>query len=283
MKVKKHSGELIVFDIEKLQTSMRNVGASDTEMIEAYERMKPYLYDGMSTKELYQLAFKELKIVSNSLAARYSLKRALQDLGPAGYYFEQWIARFLQHCGYETMHNQIIEGHAVKHEADVIALKNNELVWIECKFRNTTDAKISVTTPMYVLSRVKDICDKPYQMFNKSVQFTQGWLVTNAYLTSDSVAFGEFYGVQLLSWDYPQGNALKNQVDKMVLYPITCLTTISKREKELLLSKACLLVKDIADKPQLLDIIHPNAKKKAKIMQEVRELLNGHKIVEKER
>lgn len=283
MKVKKHSGELIEFEIEKLQTSLHNVGASDRDVIEVYERMKPHLYDGMPTKELYKLAFKELKIVSNSLAARYSLKRALQELGPAGYYFEQWIARFLQSCGYETMHNQLIEGYAVKHEADVIACNKNELIWIECKFRNTTDAKISVTTPMYVLSRVKDIQQKTYHLFEKDVQFTQGWLVTNAYLSSDSVAFAEYYGVKLLSWDYPKNNALKNQVDKLGLYPITCLTTISGKEKELLLSKGCLLVKDISEKPQVIDFIHPNPKKKAKVLQEVRELLNGYKQVEEER
>ncbi len=281
MKVRKYSGELIQFDLEKLQTSLQNVGASDTDVIEVYERMKPSLYDGMTTKELYKLAFNELKIVSNSLAARYSLKRALQDLGPAGYFFEQWTARFLRSCGYETMHNQIIEGHAVKHEADVIACRKNELAWIECKFRNTTDAKISVTTPMYVLSRVTDIKDKKFNLFQKEVEFTEGWLVTNAYLSSDSISFGEYYGVKMLSWDYPKQNALKNQVDKMGLYPITCLTTISRKEKELLLNKGCILVKDIQENSDWLAVIHPNSKKEARILQEVFELLNGHREVEK--
>jgi hypothetical protein len=101
------------------------------------------------------MAFEELKKISNSVAARYSLKKALLELGPAGFYFEQWIARVFQNIGYKTETGQLIKGHSVTHEADVIANKNDKTYWVECKFRNAEDTKISVTTPMYVLSRIK--------------------------------------------------------------------------------------------------------------------------------
>lgn len=100
----------------------------------------------------------------------------------------------------------MIQGHAVTHEIDVIAAKADSLLAIECKFRNDPDAKISVTTPMYFMSRVKDIKDKDFVFFNENRQFTDGWLVTNAHLTSDSKDFGRYYHLNLLSWDYPEKN-----------------------------------------------------------------------------
>lgn len=273
-KVTKYSGELTDFDLEKLRISLSKSGASEIETAEVLESMKPHIHEGITTKALYKLAFRQLKRVSGTFAARYSLKRALRDLGPAGYYFEQWTARFLQSYGFETIENQVIPGHAVSHEADVIARNNKELLWVECKFRNTVDAKISVTTPMYLLSRIKDISGIDYEIFGEKQAFSQGWLITNAYLTKDAMDFGEYYGIRMLSWDYPAGKSIKNLVDQKALYPITCLTTMTKREKDFLMSKGCILVKELYENPQKLDNNFVFEKRnKAKILQEVKELV----------
>ncbi len=275
-KVQKHSGEMIDFEFEKLRFSLSKSGASQIEIEEVIECMNPFIHEGITTKKLYQLAFRQLKKVSGTLAARYSLKRALRDLGPAGYYFEKWTSKFLQSYGYDTLDNKIIEGNAVSHEADVIAKKENELLWIECKFRNTVDAKISVTTPMYLLSRIKDISTKEYHLFEKNEKFTQGWLITNAYLTTDSIAFGEYYGIRMLSWDYPSKKSIKSLIDQKSLYPITCLTTITKREKDYLLEKDCILVSELLENPQLLENNNViNRRNIQKILKEVKELVSG--------
>lgn len=274
IKVRKYSGELTDFDIERLRISLSKSGASDIEINEVLEKMEPQIHEGISTKSLYKIAFRQLKKVSGTFAARYSLKKALRDLGPAGYYFEKWVARFLKSYGYETVTNEIIQGKAVKHEADVIANKDGKLLWIECKFRNTVDAKISVTTPMYLLSRINDILGIDYDLFGETQQFNQGWLITNAYLTSDSIQFGEYYGVKMLSWDYPAKRSLKNLVDQKSLYPVTCLTTVTKREKDYLLEQGCILVQDIYQNPAVLEnnpVI--KSRNKNKILKEVEELV----------
>jgi len=278
--LKKHSGELIDFDISKLKTSLSKSGASPIETQEVLDKMKEHVFNGMTTKQLYQLAFKLLKKVNGTFAARYSLKRALRDLGPAGYFFEKWTSRFLQSYGYVTNENKLVEGDAVTHEADVIALKDDHLFWIECKFRNTIDAKVSVTTPMYLLSRVKDISNKQYNLCGGNYPFHQGWLITNAYFTADTIAFGEYYGIKLLSWDYPAKKSIKNLVDKMALYPITCLTTMTQKEKHFLLDKDILLVKELFQNLDILD--HPtfNQRHKKSIIREVTELISVQEIIE---
>lgn len=127
---------------------------------------------------------------------------------------------------------------------------------------------------MYLLSRINDILGIDYDLFGETQQFNQGWLITNAYLTSDSIQFGEYYGVKMLSWDYPAKRSLKNLVDQKSLYPVTCLTTVTKREKDYLLEQGCILVQDIYQNPAVLEnnpVI--KSRNKNKILKEVEELV----------
>lgn len=274
MQVKKYSGELVPFNGEALRYSLSRSGANNDQVNHVYNSVVNEMYDGISTRELYQLAFDKLKTVRNSFAARYSLKKALRDLGPEGFYFEKYIAHLLRSIGYESITGQTVQGHAVSHELDVVAYKDGKLMTAECKFRNDIDAKISVTTPMYYLSRFKDISGIDYDFFGKTLQFQEGWLITNAYFTKDSINFANYYDINLLSWDYPQENSIKRRVDKAVFYPVTCLTTLSDLEEQQLLKNQLILVRDIVNNPEKLDILELDNERKVKVLNEARELID---------
>jgi hypothetical protein len=278
MKVRKYSGELVDFDLQRLKASLTKSGASNETVELVWEKMNKTIFDGMSTKQLYRLAFQLLKQQRNSLAARYSLKKALRDLGPTGYLFEKWVARLFEHTNHHTLTSLILEGNAVSHEVDVIAQKDNDLLLIECKFRNTVDAKVSVTNPMYFLSRFVDLSDKEFNFFDRPIKFTQAWLVTNAYLTKDAIEFANYYKLNLLSWDYPNGLSIKNRVDSAGLYPLTCLTSINTQEKDKLLSLNYMLVKDILDEPRILEHLNTTTYRRKKIYQEANELVYGFPV-----
>lgn len=273
MRVKKYSGELVEYKPVNLRNSLAKSGANDNEVQSVFEKVEYQLFDGISTRKLYEIAYDELRKVRNSFAARYSLKKALRDLGPEGFYFEQWIAKIYQEDGYEVITGQTIQGHAVTHEIDVIALQNKKMLAIECKFRNDIDAKISVTTPMYFMSRLIDLQGINYSFFNKEVSITEGWLVTNANFTSDSIKFSKYHKMNLLSWDYPNGNNLKSRVDTMAQYPITCLTSLSNDEKSKLLKGHFILVKDIVRHPNCLQQLAIDKITIEKIIEEAEELI----------
>ncbi|EEI93312.1 putative holliday junction resolvase Hjc [Sphingobacterium spiritivorum ATCC 33300] len=274
-KVKKHSGELVPFEPNSLKQSLSRSGASDQDVENVFQSIQQNLYDGISTKELYKMAFDLLKNQRDSYAARYSLKKALRELGPEGFYFEKWIARLFADEGYKSINGQTVQGHAVSHEIDVVALKGDKMLAVECKFRNDIEAKISVTTPMYFMSRVKDISNLPFTFFGGEYTFTEGWLVTNAYFTSDSTDFGEYYKMNLLSWNYPKNSSIKVRVDNNGLYPVTCLTCLSDAEKGMLLKNQCILVKELLDNPSILQSVHVNPEKAKKILKEANELINS--------
>lgn len=272
--VKKYSGELVPFEPNKLRHSLSKSGASKNEVNQVFQRMQPRLYEGITTRELYELAFHILRSLRDSYAARYSLKKALRDLGPEGFYFEKWVSKLFENSGYQTITGKTIQGHAVTHEIDVIASKGDKLLAIECKFRNDIDAKISVTTPMYFLSRVKDIQNLSFSFFERAQQFSDGWLVTNAYLTSDSIRFGEHYQLNLLAWDYPLHNSIKTQVDNLALYPVTCLTNLNASENAILLSSGCILVRDLVENPEYLRSLQAKESKKRRVLIEAQELIH---------
>lgn len=273
--VKKYSGDSVPFQPEKLKHSLSKSEASREEVENVFQRIQPHLYDGISTRELYELAFDLLKAHRDSYAARYSLKKALRDLGPEGFHFEEWIGKLFANEGYDTMTGKTVQGHAVKHEIDVIAAKGDAMLAIECKFRNDVDAKISVTTPMYFLSRVNDIKALSFSFFGESRQFTDGWLVTNAYLTTDSISFGEYYNLNLLAWDYPAHKSIKTLVDDLALYPVTCLTNLNGKEKSLLLENGCILVRDLVENPNYLELLQAARHQKKAILIEAQELIHS--------
>ncbi len=275
MRVKKYSGELVPFNPDSLRHSLSRSGATDEQVDRVYRDIQSHLYDGISTRELYELAFACLKVHRGAYAARYSLKKALRELGPEGFYFERWIAKLFEEDGYQTITSQMVKGHAVTHEIDVVASKGKELLAIECKFRNDVDAKISVTTPMYFLSRVTDIRSLPFTFFRRTQEFTKGWLVTNAYLTTDAKSFGSYYNLNLLSWDYPSEASIKIRVDDNGLYPVTCLTTLRDEEKATLLKNECILVRDLLDMPKFLQHLSIDVAKQKQIIQEAEELVRS--------
>lgn len=274
IQIKKQSGEIVSFDKNSLHRSLINSGANLEDANQICDKITNEIYNGISTKELYEKAFGLLKNLKSSVAARYSLKRALQDLGPEGFFFEKWVAKIFEVQGYDTITSQTLTGKStINHEVDVIISNKTEDIVCECKFRNDIDAKISVTTPMYFLSRFIDLKDNSFTFFNRPFKPQKGYLITNAFFTTDSIAFAECYDISLISWNYPEDKSIKRLTDYHGLYPITCLTTLTKKEEQILLSKNCILVRELVKNPVLLDHFKFSAERKELILKEAEELL----------
>lgn len=274
IQIKKQSGEIVPFDKNSLHKSLINSGTNLEDANQICDKITNEIYNGISTKELYEKAFGLLKNLKSSVAARYSLKRALQDLGPEGFFFEKWVAKIFEVQGYDTITSQTLTGKStINHEVDVIISNKTEDIVCECKFRNDIDAKISVTTPMYFLSRFIDLKDNSFTFFNRPFKPQKGYLITNAFFTTDSIAFAECYDISLISWNYPEDKSIKRLTDYHGLYPITCLTTLTKKEEQILLSKNCILVRELVKNPVLLDHFKFSAERKELILKEAEELL----------
>ncbi|VXB07194.1 conserved hypothetical protein [Flavobacterium sp. 9AF] len=274
MKIKKKSGIIVEFDNTKLIASLINSGASITVAKRILNEIQPQLYNGITSKKVYALAFQKLKSVSHANAARYSLKNGIFALGPAGFYFEKFIARIFEVQGYDVITNLFLEGKCVSHELDVLVKKDNHVSMVECKFHSSQDAKTDVKVPMYILSRFNDLNKKSYTIFKKEEQITNCWLVTNSKFTSEAIKFAECSGLKLLSWDHPFQNGIKNIVNHYNIYPITCLTTLTAAEKELLLLQDMLTVYDLMHFEDSFEKLKLSENRMKRIKEECNQLLN---------
>ncbi len=70
-------------------------------------------------------------------------------------------------------------------------------------------------------------------------------VVTNTRFTQDAVTYGNCVGLNLLSWDYPKENGLKDRIDRLGLYPITVSYLLTNREKQFLLSRDVVLCRQL--------------------------------------
>src|SRR5690625_1283006 len=119
--IQKYNGDIEPFQVEKLKTSLRRSMASEKEIETIVADIMPTLYNGISSKEIYEKAFALLKKHNRTSASKYSLKRAIFDLGPTGYPFERLISALLRHKGFETKVGVVLQGECVSHEVDVLA------------------------------------------------------------------------------------------------------------------------------------------------------------------
>jgi Holliday junction resolvase len=272
--VRKASGEEEPFAPLKLESSLRNAGAGDDIISEIIADISEWIYNGVTTKKIYSRAFQLLKRIRNVTAIRYKLKQAMFELGPTGYPFEHFIGELFRIQGFDVLVGQTLEGQCVTHEMDVIATKDHHQNLVECKFRQDQGKITTVQTPLYVKSRIDDIISR-YSKEEMYVGYTfTGWVVTNTRFSSDSVSYAECIGLRLLGWDYPAGEGLKHLIEKERLYPVTALTRITKREKQILLENGIVTCRQLFENPSVLDSIDFNQKKSTSLIKELNDILS---------
>ena len=276
--VTKESGDREVFSVAKLRASLKKSGARRGQIEEVLNQITSQIRPGMRTSEIYRLSFQLLKSLGKPYAARYSLKRSIMSLGPSGFSFEKYLAAILTENGYRTHTNQIFEGRCITHEVDVVAEipdKNIHAV-IEAKFHNRPGHKTGSKDAMYSHARFIDINESWVAKRKRGAKPAKGelqsWLMTNTKVTSQARQYAECVGMQIISWTYPHGNSLQDLIETKGLYPVTALTTLSKRQKDDLLRIGIVLCKDIVQDAKILNRLRLSTINRKRLIDEIQTL-----------
>jgi hypothetical protein len=272
----KANGDKAPFEIEKVRISLERAGTDKLLVEEIVQDIVKEVYDGMTTKKIYQMAFRMLKGKARVNASRYKLKKALMELGPSGYPFEKLVGKLLAHEGFDTKVGVIVQGNCVQHEVDVIAQKDNKHYMIECKYHSDQGRNCNVKIPLYIQSRFLDVEKQWEKQQGHETKFHQGGVYTNTRFTTDAIQYGTCVGLLLTSWDYPKGDGLKERIDRSGLHPLTSLTTLTKIEKSKLLDKGIVLCKEINKSPSLLEQIGISKRRQKDILEDSEKLCTTH-------
>lgn len=241
--VRKADGDLVPFDEQKLRDSLLRADATGPVADGIIEVIAKQLSHGMSTRTIYREAFKQLRAKSRHAAGRYRLKRALFELGPSGYPFEHFVSKLMQAQGFETQVGVIKPGKCVQHEIDVWAKDAANLRMTECKFHSDPKRKSAIQTALYVQARFQDLV-AGLTAGERKLQ-PEAYLITNTRFTTEAMAYGQCMGMQLIGWDQPQHRGLKQWIDSSGFHPLTCLSSLTKQEKRLLLEAGTVLCSDL--------------------------------------
>lgn len=184
------------------------------------------------------------------------------ELGPSGYPFEKYVSEILKYQGHKVKLNQNLKGLCVNHEIDILAERDGIQKVFECKYHNLQGTICDVKIPLYVHSRFNDI------HANLENKVSEGWIATNTRFSTDAIAYALCSKLNLLGWDYPENKGLREMIDQAGLYPITCLQSLSQKEKVPMMEAGLVLCRDVTFNKKLLKEIGVSAESIEEIIQE---------------
>jgi len=268
--VRKANGEIESFSDDKVRGSILRAGIKKEIAEEVLNHVKQKLYDNIPTSEIYTHITEYFGTTPSR--TKYSLKRAIMELGPTGYPFEDFISEVLKMEGFKTEVGSMLSGKCVQHEIDVLAEKDGKKIMVEAKFHNDVGTKTELHVSLYTKARFDDVSDR--------YGLDQAWIVTNTKVSIDAVSFAQCAGMKILSWSYPENEGLRDLIEKWKLHPITALITLSQTQKQILMENRIVLCKSISENSSILDILNIPPNKKEEIIKEAKLICNGQDHLE---
>jgi len=272
--VTKENGEQEVFDPGKLINSLQRAGASPGAIDATVAEVRSGLRSGMSTSEIYRTAFSLLRRQEKPVAARYSLKRAVLELGPSGFPFEDFIGEIFKAKGFAVKTGVTMQGSCVEHEVDLVAENDSRFIIGEAKFHNDLGVKSDLKVALYVEARLEDL--QKYRAERGERKIDECWLITNTKFTRSAIQYANCRGnLRVISWTYPRYGNLHDLIEETKIHPITALTSLSRAEKTALMERGVVLCKSIEENRAALSASGIKGPKLERMLEEGKRLCQG--------
>ena len=269
--VTKADGLLETYKEHKLRNSLRRAGANREEVTYVTREIAHILREGITTQEIYRKAFELLRQMERPAAARYSVRRALFNLGPTGFPFEDFVARLFEAEGYTTRTRVELKGKCATHELDVAAYNETNSFVVEAKFHSRPGVKSDLQVALYTYARLLDLREQ--RICKEDVcGISDLLLVTNTKFTSSAEKYAKCVGLSMLSFNYPRGNTLHDRIERAQIYPITALSSLSQSNKQELIRFGVILCRELVAKPAHLSNLGLSQKKINTVLTEARQL-----------
>lgn len=269
--VTKADGTTEKFHTNKLIGSLVNAGAKEEVAHDIATEVVKNSTNHVTSQSIYRRAFAILKREHRPTAARYSLRRALFDLGPTGHPFEDLLCELFAAEGYTTTTRETVPGICVSHELDVLARKDGECIAVEAKFHNQNGTRTDTKVALYMHARMSDIFEYRKQ-HEEGCPVNRAMLITNTKFTRTAITYAECVDLELVGWDYPKGNSLLDRMNRLGLYPITALTRLSKSQKKELMKQGVVLCSKLEDHKDMLVTLGLSKEKMEDVLEEARAL-----------
>ncbi|MEM5812862.1 MAG: restriction endonuclease [Candidatus Aenigmatarchaeota archaeon] len=244
MLVTKFDGRKEEFQKDKIINTCIRAGASQEIATKIADEIESKAYDGISTKEIYQMIKKLLERYETISARIYTLREAIASLDP--FIFEIFIKRVLENYEYICEYNKIIQGFAVEHQIDIIARnKMQELILVECKRHRNAHRFCGLDTCLQVYATFEDILDG-FKNNKNNYNFKRAWIITNTKFSEHAKQYARVKGIILTGWKYPENESLEVLIEKKAIYPVNILKT-KKNIIEKIMQNGIITIKELEE------------------------------------
>jgi hypothetical protein len=273
--VTKATGEKELFKPEKLLNSLMRSRADEDVAKRVVEQVVRDLQPEVTTRQIYKHAFDILEREYQPIAARYSLRKAVMEMGPTGFPFEQLVSEIFETKGFETKNDVMVQGKCVEHEIDIVAWNSEKLIMCEAKFHNELGLKSDLKIALYVNARWEDLSQVEFEGYGHKRPLTEGWLITNTKFSERAIEYAKCRQMVLVGWNYPEQGNLHDLIEEAELHPITCLRSISAVEKKALMASGIVLCKQAYDNVDVVEQSGIHKEKLKRMMEEIRAIQFG--------
>jgi len=187
--------EKTVFLPKKIKRAILRCGGNEAMFNQVIQKIEKNFKNklNITTKDIYTSVKQALFEIDPKTALKYSLKEAMESLGPDGFCFEKYIHHCLKELNFKLTPNIYINGKATDYEMDFIAEKDNISYLGECKYKNSKDGKVDVNVVLIAYGSYIDITNNNTYSKENSKRI----IITNTRFTSKAIAFAKEYDVLL--------------------------------------------------------------------------------------
>lgn len=220
------------------------------EEIEKLIRLIQNAPEIQSSEEIYEFTYTYLKIIDRPLAARYSLKRALLEKSLQRS-FVQFVGKMFMEQGYTVRIDHPVKGACVEHDTHVIIDKDSTRYLIQCTAQDEPGSFTDLSSVLSLKALFDDLSTQA-KLEPSPFDCDRAWLIVNTRFTEKAIEYGSCSTIELLGWGYPEGNDICTMIKTHGLYPVTCLTGLTKTQKIILLQRNIILCKELLSYREVL-------------------------------
>lgn len=217
--VTKADGSKQPFDKNKIVRTCLRMRLDRSDAEEIADKIESKVYDGVSTKQILKMIFNYTSSYRPQIKHQIDLREAVSMMRPKPD-FEQFIGLLLKADGYQVKTNQIISGNCIEHEIDVIAVKNNEKIYVEVKHHYQPHTYTGVDVFLETNSTFEDLIDAGNN-FSKAV------VVTNGKISEHAERYASCKNIGAIGWSYPNGMGLAQMIERHRFYPVTLIKGVN--------------------------------------------------------
>ena len=244
--VTKADGTKELFDREKVVRACLRMGATGQVAETIAEKIEMNLYDGVETRKILQMIFRQLSRHEPAVKHKIDLRKALSLMKPKPD-FEFFIQTLLSEHGYEVTPNQIVNGKCVEHEVDAIARRDGLTYIVEVKHHFNYHILTGLDVSRVVRAVFEDVTEG-FELGLNSLKIDKAMIVCNTKFSEHAKRYAECRGIKHIGWNSPPDLNLQTMIAEKKLYPTTYLKGLTITTTERLAQAGIVLLKQLTAK-----------------------------------